>query len=356
MLRGIAAVLVACVVGIPLLAGGAITEAGGSTSSSGAARGWDGSLCFVRFDPERLDEFMLNRCPASPMVGTMGALVAACETYDLNPALLVAMAGHETHFATAPGSSGTNNNNPFGLNSPGGDGNDYVTYADVKDSYEDAARTVREKHMEGIGVKTLRELSATWTWGEEHFGEVNPAWASGVENIIKEIYAFCAPPLGEIGDLRERVIAIAKGELGKPYLFEDTAYPLDPAAHNCSTLVQYVTHQAGIIAADGTSALPAPSQVQWAIFPKRGGAVRAVSYFDAAQRGIEPGDVVFFVGGLAQVGSQMPPAHVGIYVGDGVYIHAPRTGLPVMESRLSDRADLWGYGDLDCLAGGGDGP
>ncbi|RJX22807.1 MAG: peptidoglycan endopeptidase [Desulforudis sp.] len=172
---------------------------------------------------------------------------------------------------------------------------------------------------------------------------------------MKEIYAFCAPPLGEIGDLRERVIAIAKGELGKPYLFEDTAYPLDPAAHNCSTLVQYVTHQAGIIAADGTSVLPAPSQVQWAIFSKRGGAVRAVSYFDAAQRGIEPGDVVFFVGGLAQVGSQMPPAHVGIYVGDGVYIHAPRTGLPVMESRLSDRADLWGYGDLDCLAGGGGG-
>ena len=29
-------------------------------------------------------------------------------------------------------------------------------------------------------------------------------------------------------------------------------------------------------------------------------------------------------------------SHVGIYIGDGEFIHAPRTGKPVMVSSLSD--------------------
>lgn len=355
MLKAAAACLIALVVGAPLLVGGAISEADESSSSSGGARGWDGSLAFCRFEPADLEEFLLNRCPASPMVGTMAQLVAAGEEYDINPAVLIGIAGHETHFATAAASSGTNNNNPYGLNVPGGDGGDYETYAEVGDSHAAAARTLREKHLDGIGVRTLAELSATWTWGEEFFGQVNPSWLSGVESIIKEVYAFCAPPLGEIGDLRERIIEIARGEIGKPYLFGDSDAPLDPAAHNCSTLVQYVTHNAGLVNPDGTSLLPAPSATQWAVFSKRGGAVKVVSYFDAYQRGIEPGDVVFFWGSLALSGAQPPPAHVGIYVGDGVYIHAPRTGLSVMESSLTGRSDIWGYGDLDCLEEGGGG-
>jgi len=45
---------------------------------------------------------------------------------------------------------------------------------------------------------------------------------------------------------------------------------------------------------------------------------------------LRPGDLVFF----AISGSRI--SHVGIYVGDGRFIHAPRRGKPVAVSRLDD--------------------
>jgi cell wall-associated NlpC family hydrolase len=46
---------------------------------------------------------------------------------------------------------------------------------------------------------------------------------------------------------------------------------------------------------------------------------------------IQPGDVVAF-------GS--PVHHVGIYIGDGLFIHAPRTGDVIKISKLASRRDL----------------
>ena len=46
-----------------------------------------------------------------------------------------------------------------------------------------------------------------------------------------------------------------------------------------------------------------------------------------------PGDLVFF---------GMPPHHVGMYLGNDMFIHAPRTGDVVKVSRLSARSDLSG--------------
>jgi len=48
---------------------------------------------------------------------------------------------------------------------------------------------------------------------------------------------------------------------------------------------------------------------------------------------LQPGDVVFF-------GS--PIHHVGMYIGGGYFIHAPRTGDFVKISRLADRSDFAG--------------
>lgn len=46
---------------------------------------------------------------------------------------------------------------------------------------------------------------------------------------------------------------------------------------------------------------------------------------------LEPGDLVFFA-------KRKRISHVGIYTGEGKYIHSPRTGKPVQESDLDDRA------------------
>lgn len=48
-----------------------------------------------------------------------------------------------------------------------------------------------------------------------------------------------------------------------------------------------------------------------------------------------PGDLVFF---------GMPPHHVGMYLGNDMFIHAPQTGDVVKVSKLSNRSDLSGIG------------
>ena len=80
---------------------------------------------------------------------------------------------------------------------------------------------------------------------------------------------------------------------------------------DCSGLVLFVFRQHGI-------SLPHHSATQAKLGTKVTGE-------------LEPGDVVFF-------GS--PVHHVGIYIGGGYYIHAPRTGDVVRIAKLSGRRDL----------------
>jgi cell wall-associated NlpC family hydrolase len=58
--------------------------------------------------------------------------------------------------------------------------------------------------------------------------------------------------------------------------------------------------------------------------PAARGRVRAVA---SPRRDLRPGDLVFFDG----------LGHVGIYAGDGRYIHAPQTGDVVRVDRLAAR-------------------
>jgi peptidoglycan hydrolase CwlO-like protein len=87
-----------------------------------------------------------------------------------------------------------------------------------------------------------------------------------------------------------------------------------PSGFDCSGLVLYVFKQHGVT-------LPHYSGSQFLLGEK------------VLPQDLRPGDVVFF-------GS--PIHHVGIYMGGGYYIHAPRTGDFVKVSRLLDRSDYAG--------------
>ena len=100
-------------------------------------------------------------------------------------------------------------------------------------------------------------------------------------------------------DLADRVIASAKEHLGVPYLWGGTT----PKGFDCSGLVQYVFKQHGID-------LPRVSKDQ-----ARAGV--AVSAADA-----RPGDLVAFDNSASRAGID----HIGIYLGNGKWIAAPRTG------------------------------
>jgi murein DD-endopeptidase len=109
--------------------------------------------------------------------------------------------------------------------------------------------------------------------------------------------------------------------LGTPYRYGG-ADPL--SGMDCSGLVYFVHQALGL-------AVPRTAREQYA-------AARRVSLSE-----IEAGDLLFFRFQAPEV------THVGIYVGEGRFIHAPQSGKPVSLTRVDDRyyhAHLAGIGRL----------
>lgn len=92
-------------------------------------------------------------------------------------------------------------------------------------------------------------------------------------------------------------VAFAYTALGKPYVWGATG----PSSFDCSGLTQAAWRSAGV-------SLPRTTYTQI-------NAGRRVSRSELA-----PGDLVFFYSGVS---------HVGLYIGNGRMIHAPRPGAPV---------------------------
>ncbi|MDP9407745.1 MAG: transglycosylase SLT domain-containing protein [Actinomycetota bacterium] len=116
-------------------------------------------------------------------------------------------------------------------------------------------------------------------------------------------------------DLAERVIASAKEHLGVPYLWGGTT----PKGFDCSGLLQYVFKQHGVT-------LPRVSKDQ-----ARAGV--AVSPADA-----RPGDIVAFDNSRSRAGID----HIGLYLGNGKWLAAPRTGdvVKIQDVDLSKAAAI----------------
>ncbi len=104
------------------------------------------------------------------------------------------------------------------------------------------------------------------------------------------------------------VVETAKKYLGVPYVWAGTS----PAGFDCSGLVQYVFRELGVslnrVAADQTAhGIP------------------------ITKENLLPGDIVFF----HNTNKYTRINHVGIYVGDGNFIHAPQTGDVVKITTLA---------------------
>jgi len=111
---------------------------------------------------------------------------------------------------------------------------------------------------------------------------------------------YTPPPAGTLG---QQAAALAQQYLGVPYVWGGAS----PSGFDCSGLVVYVYGQLGV-------SLPHYTGSLW-----NSGA--HVSRSDLA-----PGDLVFFYN----------LDHVGIYIGGGVFIHAPHTGTVVQYGNLND--------------------
>ncbi|MFJ2443138.1 C40 family peptidase [Streptomyces sp. NPDC087658] len=99
-----------------------------------------------------------------------------------------------------------------------------------------------------------------------------------------------------------RVIAFAAGQIGKPYVWGASG----PSSYDCSGLTQVAWREVGV-------QLPRSTWEQ----AKAGAHI--------ATDDLLPGDLVFFYDDVS---------HVGIYIGDGMMIHAPKPGSNVREESI----------------------
>ena len=128
--------------------------------------------------------------------------------------------------------------------------------------------------------------------------------------VVATLTAACSthPPASKPGNhVGERAAAIALDQLGAPYRYGGS----NPRGFDCSGLVQYSYARAGI-------SLPRTTTALW-------------NHADPVDsRRLRAGDLLFF-----NISGKM--SHVGLYLGDGRFVHAPSSGKVVrVESLNSD--------------------
>jgi cell wall-associated NlpC family hydrolase len=125
-----------------------------------------------------------------------------------------------------------------------------------------------------------------------------------------------AGPIVASSQAAQIAVDTAMAQRGKPYVWAASG----PGSFDCSGLVQYAYAAAGI-------GLPHSSRMQ-------SGMGAPVS-----RDQLQPGDLVFFYS---------PVSHVGIYVGNGLMVHAPTPGDVV---KVADIDSMGGYAGARRIAG-----
>jgi cell wall-associated NlpC family hydrolase len=120
-----------------------------------------------------------------------------------------------------------------------------------------------------------------------------------------------ACPAVYIGGAAGTAVKTACAQIGKPYVFGATG----PGSFDCSGLTQYAWGKAGVSLTHYTGA-------QWS----QGSSV--------SRANARPGDLVFFYSDRH---------HVGLYVGNGLMVHASRSGVPVKMAKIDSSGPLQGF-------------
>ncbi len=131
------------------------------------------------------------------------------------------------------------------------------------------------------------------------------------QQMVEEAARLLEEEMKTAASLRDSVLEVAYSFEGTPYRYGGSS----PSGFDCSGYVSYIMAKHGIVLPRSTAAM-----------------FRAVNKIESDE--LQPGDLVFFT-------TYKPGAsHVGIFVGDNTFIHAPSTGRTVSYDRLDD-AGYW---------------
>lgn len=156
-----------------------------------------------------------------------------------------------------------------------------------------------EPDYEGLDV-LIREKTAT-------AAQINAAQAKAQTQAAKPAAAPAAKASGRSD--ADDIIASAMGFLGVAYRFGGAS----PTGFDCSGFMQYIFRKT------------------YAINLPRTSAEQATVGTPVSRSELQPGDMVFF----RTAGSRI--SHVGMYVGNNRFIHAPRTGKRIEITSLSNK-------------------
>lgn len=257
----------------------------------------------------RLDAYLAGK--GSPLAGLGAVFVNESQAVGLDPRMLVAVSGAETSFGTYGPSQVIHN--PFGLG-PG------MRFASWADAIHRAAQNLGGHLYLADGRVTIPSIQRRWApegaandptglnsnWTRNvgrYYAELGGDPAASVFPNVPAVDLLAAPVLQTVGSAGPAAVGDALGLLGTPHP-ADRAGGLDAGA-----LVQVVYARNGI-------QLPAAAAGQ----AERGTTVDPTR--------LQPGDAVFFSTPDGVV------RHVGLYLGDGQFVHAPGPGDTVGISSL----------------------
>ncbi|MFN8122422.1 MAG: C40 family peptidase [Thermoleophilia bacterium] len=257
----------------------------------------------------RLDAYLSAK--GSPLAGLGAVFVNESQAVGLDPRMLVAVSGAETSFGTYGPSQVIHN--PFGLG-PG------MRFASWADAIHRAAQNLGGHLYLADGRVTIAAIQQRWApegalndptglnsnWTRNvsrYFAELGGDPSASVFPNVPAVNLLAAPVLPTVGTAGPAAAQDALGLLGTPHP-ADRRGGLDAAA-----LVQVVYARNGIT-------LPATAAGQ----AQRGTPVEPT--------GLRPGDAVFFSTPDGVI------RHVGLYLGDGQFVHAPGPGDTVGISSL----------------------
>ncbi|MFJ9540402.1 NlpC/P60 family protein [Streptomyces sp. NPDC101225] len=159
-----------------------------------------------------------------------------------------------------------------------------------KKKEEEAARQAAELAKKQAAAQKAQEEAAAATSGSS--SDSGSTSTSTSTSTVDSTYATKAA----------KALAFARAQIGKPYVWGATG----PDSYDCSGLTQAAWKAAGV-------SLPRTTYDQV-------DAGTTVSLTDA-----QPGDLIFFYDDIS---------HVGIYIGNGMMIHAPKPGAYVREESI----------------------